>query len=228
MLPMSMNAEQAPPKRRGCFFYGCLSCIILSLVVVLVGYLGFRYLSNKVLEFTDTKPILIESVQVSPAQLNALTNRIAAFARGLEEQKLPQELRLTAEDLNVLIASDPSAKELKNKIFIIIDDDRIQGKVSWPLDNFGPLRLKGRYLNGLATFKASLQNGNLQVVLDGLEVNGKPVPAQTLAAFKNQNLAQNVQNDPRNAQLLQRFESIQITNAAVILRSKVKGTTAAP
>src|SRR5207248_9310017 len=38
-----VSAEQSPPKKRGCFFYGCLSLIILSVAGVLVGYLAIRH-----------------------------------------------------------------------------------------------------------------------------------------------------------------------------------------
>ncbi len=217
-----MNAEQTVPKKRGCFFYGCLSCIILSLVVVLLGYLLFRYIGNRVLEFTDTKPMLLESVQVSPAQLQVLQKRLADFTKALNEQKEATELRLTAEDLNALIANEPSCKALKNKLFVIIDGDRIQGKVSWPLDNFPFLKLKGRYANGLATFRVSLEKGNLHVTMDDLQVNGKSLPGNVLSQIKTRNLAEDVQNDPKNAEEIRKFESIQIKDGAVILKNKVK------
>ena len=217
-----MNTEQGPPKKRGCFFYGCLSSIIFSLVVVLLGYLGFRYVRDRVLEYTETKPALIEVAEVTPAQFDALQKRLAAFTDGLKDQKVAQELRLSAGDLNALIANEPSLKELKGKLFVMIDGDRIQGKVSWPLDNFGPLKLKGRFLNGVATFKASLENGQLQVMIDDLEVNGKSLPAQLRAKLKNQNLAQDAQRDPKTAEAIQKFESIQVKDGAVILRNKVK------
>src|SRR2546430_7567005 len=88
-----MITEQALPKKRGCLINGCLTCIILSLVVVLLGHLVLRYLSNRVLEFTDTKPASIESVQVSPAQLDALKKRIAAFMEILRSEEHTSELQ---------------------------------------------------------------------------------------------------------------------------------------
>jgi hypothetical protein len=217
-----MNTEQSPPQKRGCFFYGCLSSIILSLVIVLIGYLGFRYLTNRLLEFTDTKPAQLESVQVTAAQLEALRARVAVFGKVLQEQKVSQELRLSAEDLNALIENEPSLNYVKNRLFVMIDGDRIQGQVSWPLANFGPLKLKGRYLNGLATLKASLENGTLRVTLENLEVKGKPLPPRFMAKLKNQNLAQNAQNDPNTVQAIEKFESIHVKDSMVILKNKVK------
>jgi hypothetical protein len=217
----AVSNEQTPPKKRGCFFYGCLSLVVLSLVLVLVAYLGYRHLISWVVaEYTDTKPVVIESVEVSPAQLQALQKRVADFKAALDDQKFSQELRLTAEDINALIANDPGEKQLKNKLFVMIDGDRITGKVSWPLDKVWPSKLKGRYLNGVATFKPSLENGVLLVTLEDLQVKGKPLPAQMLAQFKKQNLAEDIQKDSQNAQTIQKFESIRVTNGAVVLKSR--------
>jgi len=216
----AVSNEQTPPKKRGCFFYGCLSLLVLSLVLVLIGYLGYRHLISWVVaEYTDTKPVLIESVEVSPAQLQALQKRVADFKAALD-QKVSQELRLTAEDINALIANDPGEKQLKNKLFVMIDGDRVTGKVSWPLDKVWPSKLKGRYLNGVATFKPSLENGVLLVTLEDLQVKGKPLPAQMLAQFKKQNLAEDIQKDAQTAQTIQKFESIRVTNGAVVLKSR--------
>jgi len=186
----------------------------------LIGYLGYRHLISWVVaEYTDTKPVLIESVEVSPAQLQALQKRVADFKAALD-QTVSQELRLTAEDINALIANDPGEKQLKNKLFVMIDGDRVTGKVSWPLDKVWPSKLKGRYLNGVATFKPSLENGVLLVTLEDLQVKGKPLPAQMLAQFKKQNLAEDIQKDAQTAQTIQKFESIRVTNGAVVLKSR--------
>ena len=219
-----VSNEQNPPKKRGCFFYGCISLVIVSVLGVLVAYLGFRYVMKTadrlIAEYTDTKPALIESVEVSPEQLNALQKRVAAFKAVLDAQKVSQELALSAEDLNALISSDPSFKDLKNKLFVNIEDDRIKGKVSIPLENLGPFKLKGRYLNGMAAFKVSLESGTLVVLLDELEVKGKSLPPQLLAQFRKQNLAQDAQSNTNTAQVIQKFESIRVKDGTVILKNK--------
>lgn len=194
---------------------------MLSLVLVLVGYLGYRHLITWVVaEYTDSKPAVIESVEVSPAQFQALQKRVTDFKAALDDQKLSQELRLTAEDINALIANDPGEKQFKNKLFVMIDGDRITGKVSWPLDKVWPSKLKGRYLNGVATFKPSLENGLLLVTLEDLQVKGKPLPARMLAQFKKQNLAEDLQRDVQTARTIQKFDSIRVTNGAVVLKSR--------
>ena len=77
-----------------------------------------------------------------------------------------------------------------------------------------------RYLNGAVTFKVALANGALDVRLDDVTVKGKPLPGMLSSEFKKQNFAQNFQNDPQTATNIAKFESVQITNGTVILRSK--------
>jgi hypothetical protein len=166
--------------------------------------------------------MVLEKADLPAAELKSLQDRVAAFGEALESQKSSQELVLSATDINALIAQDPNFKEAKDKLFVIIDDDRIKGKVSWPLQDIGPLKLQGRYLNGEATFKVSLQDGVLGVFLDGMVVKGKPLPPALLSHFKVTNLAEGAQRDPQAAAKLQKFDSIKIENGKVILKNKVQ------
>jgi hypothetical protein len=125
---------------------------------------------------------------------------------------------LAADDLNALIAHQ---KELADKLFVRIDEDNIKGEVSFPLPDVGPFKLKGRYLNGTAAFKVTLENGALDVRLQEVLVKGKPLPGVFFNELKKQNLAKDAQQDPQTAADVQKFESIRITNSTVILRNKV-------
>src|SRR5882672_2744055 len=105
-------ADTSPtPKKRGCFFYGCLTLIILGLIVGIMGFVVFRYATSKLInEYTDTAPASIETVEISSSQLAELQQRIADFADAIKNQKIARELELTAEEINGLIASDPNYK----------------------------------------------------------------------------------------------------------------------
>jgi hypothetical protein len=226
-----VSAEQSPPKKRGCFFYGCLSLIIVSVAGVLVGYLAIRHVINwLVADYTESKPALIESIEVSSAQREDLQRRIAEFVDVLQSQKTAQELRLTSDDLNVLIATEPKMKDLKDRVFLTIEDERIRGNVSIPLEKLGSRnfdlgiwrKLKGRYLNGTAEFKASLETNHLLVTVENLQVKGRPLPTKFLAQVRQWNLAEDAQHDTNTARWIQKFESIRVTNSLVILKNKVR------
>jgi len=212
--------DDNPPKKRGCLFYGCLAVIIFSLAASLLAYLGYRYLRHQLARFLDTTPVPIETVEISPAERDGLQQRLATFKEAMDGQKIPRELALTARDLNALIAAQ--APEWKGKVFAMIDNGRIKGRISLPLEDKGPLKLKGKYLNGIATFNASLEDGTLNVTIEQVEVKGQPLPAWILAKVRAQNPAQGLQSDPGRAQTIQKLESLRVVNDVVVLKNRIK------
>ncbi len=211
--------DDNPPKKRGCLFYGCLAVIIFSLAASLLAYVGYRYLRNQLARFLDTSPAPIETVELSPAERDGLQQRLAAFKEAMDGQKIPRELTLTARDLNALIAATPA---WKGKLFAMIENGRIKGRISLPLADFGPFKLKGKYLNGAATFKASLETETLSVTIEQVEVKGQPLPAWILSKLRTQNLVQGLQNDPRRAPTIQKLESLRVVNDVVVLKNRIK------
>ena len=222
-----MNDSTQTPKKRGCFFYGCLSLIVVLFLGVLTAVVVAVYATKKLgamaITYTDTAPVQLEKVEVAPAELNAIQQRLATFQQALENQGPAQELTLSAREINALIGNEPSLKALKDKLFVSIDGNRIRGQVSWPLDDIGKIKqLKGRYLNGEVAFRLSLENGRLGVYVDDLKVKGQPLPGALLAAFRGQNLAEEVQKDPETAARIQKFDSIKVEDGKLTLRNKAK------
>ena len=217
-----MSDEINPPKKRGCLFYGCLSLTVIALLMVILGIFGYYFFKSTskrwIQDYTETAPAEIEKVEYARDQMDALRVRVAGFKEALDRGTNLLELLLTADDLNALINGE---RELKDKLFVRIDDDKIKGEVSMPLQDLGPFKLNGRYLNGTASFKVAMKNGVLDVRLLDVQVKGKPLPAMVLNEFKKNNLAQDYQKDPKIAADIARFETVQITNGTVILRNKV-------
>jgi hypothetical protein len=221
-----MNESTQTPKKRGCFFYGCLTLIVVLflgvLTAVVVAVYATKKLSAMAITYTDTAPVQLEKVEVTPAELKAIEQRVATFQQALENQSQAQELTLSVQEINALIANAPSFKALKDKLFVSIDGNRIRGQVSWPLDDIGKFKLKGRYLNGEVAFRLSLANGRLGVYVDDLKVKGQPLPATLLTVFRGQNLAEGMQNDPETAARIQKFDSIKVEDGKLTLRNKAK------
>jgi len=207
-------------KGRGCFFYGCITLIILSvLALIAVGiivYSAYSYLNRVAEQYTSTAPIELPTVNYTAEQHKELDDRWAAFQKALDDGE-PAEIVLTGDDINALIAENP---EVKGKVYITIKDDEASGQVSIPID-FIPIFGKGRFLNGKAGFDAKLEYGELDVRLKSLEVNGKTMPPDVANQFKQQNLFENV-NDPKMRAEIRKFESMQIKGDKVILKAKAK------
>src|ERR1043165_9712950 len=152
---------ESAPKKRGCLLYGCVTAIIFLIISCVLLFIGYRFLKAKVdqgiAEYTEPVPVSVEKAEVSPPRLNELQQRLASFKIALDKQEVSQELVHSAEDINTLIAGDSSLKEFRDKVYVFIDGDRIRGRVSMPLQGIGPLKLNGRFLNGVASFKVSLE-----------------------------------------------------------------------
>ena len=126
----------------------------------------------------STRPPRRESCPRSrcpPRRRKTLEERVKAFRTALEEGKPTEPLVLTSDEINALI--EARTAELKGKVYVTIEGDKLKGQVSIPLSDFPSFGLtRGRYLNGEAEFKVSLQDGILLVTLDSIEVNGKHRP----------------------------------------------------
>ena len=76
-----------------------------------------------------------------------------------------------------------------------MNGNEVKGLVSIPLSGLGWLG-KGRYLNGDATFKVSLENGVLMVTAEQIQVKGVPIPESVMSQLRSENLAQDAYKDP--------------------------------
>ena len=229
-----MNDASTPsPKQtkgRGCFFYGCLTTLILLIIVGVAGFLvinyGLKKLNALIEQYTESGPATLPAVQMSKAQYDELDKRVTAFEQALDAGKTVEPLVLSAEDLNALMANNPALQAFKGKAYVTIDGDQVKGQVSIPLSDLGSLpglsKLKGRYLNGSATLKASLDNGVLIVTMQSLQVKGQSPPANVMARLRAQNLAQDAYRDPKNAETLRKFESIEIKDGTISIRARAK------
>lgn len=216
-----MSNSTGPAKQRGCFFYGCLSLAILALVVALfigVGlYFAKRTMDHVVSNFTETTPAKIEEVAYTEPRMRELRSRVGVFQQGLDKGGDAVELVLAADDLNAFIADTP---QWRGRVFVRIEDDQVKGQVSVPLPDIGPLKLKGRYLNGAAAFRVGLDNGRLDVRLAQVTVKDKPLPAVILNELTKRNLADEVNADPVAGGVVGKLESVDVRDGKVVIRSK--------
>jgi hypothetical protein len=225
----AMPDTQPPlPKKRGCFFYGCITSLILLAVVLLGMFLVGRYALNRlnrmVADYTDTSPMALPKSQMPPDQLALLTARVDAFHQAVEAHSNTPPLILTGPEANALLGATPELKAYKDEFFVAFDGEETKAQISLPLDSLPPMpvvNFKGRYLNGSGTFKLAISNGLLSIFVDSLVVKGKPVPPPFLASLQQQNLAQSF-NQGTNAAALQQFESVQVKDSVLIVTPKTK------
>ncbi len=174
--------------------------LIAGIGLYLAAHYALKYANGMVAEYTDTSPMTLPKSDLPPDDLKQLKTRVAAFDAAMDAHTNVPPLVLTGPEINALISDTAQTKEFKDRFFVALDGDEIKGQLSLPLDGIPQLQIfnvKGRYLNGSGTFKASITNGLLYVMVQSLEVKGKPLPAKFLAGLQQQNLAQSF-NDRTN------------------------------
>ena len=219
--------SQPPEKQgRGCFFYGCITTIVLAVLLVAGGYVGLRaFIRAAVDSYTQTTPMELPKVEISTDDLAHLQARVKAFTAAVDQQKPGAVLVLRENEINALIASDASFKGLKDKVYVAIEGDQIKGQISYPLGKIGLMDLTGHYLNGEATFKVALQGGMLFVMMQSVKVAGKEPPQEIMQALRQENLAKEACKDPETEKALAKLDSIIVRDGCLIIAGRAPQKT---
>ena len=226
--PASTLNDMPTKRRRGCLFYGCLTSCVLLIFMLLGLLLGLRHLKKMITDFTDAQPIALPAAEYSPAQVKEVNQRIESFQAAVEAHRTTEPLALSAEDLNLLVATRPEVKGLRGKLHVAIEDNQLQTQVSLPLAEMGLPMFKGRYLNGTATLGVSLQDGQLTVTAQGIASKGKALPAIYEEKIRQQNLAAKLNTDARFSTAVGNLQSLEIKEGKVILLAKPAGSATPP
>jgi hypothetical protein len=216
-----INPTAAPAKpRRGCFFYGCMTGLVLlglvGLVLIACGY----YFNTLVKKYTDSRPMKMPTVSMSKDDVDRLKQRFDAFQQSVRDQKPTAPLVLTSDDINALIANNGDTGTMSRKLYISLDGDKVKGDLSLPLQSISTLFFKGRYLNGSAIFNVSLHDGSPFFALDSVTVKGQPLPDAYLQGFRNLNFAAGWTNDPNTTSVLNQLQDIEVKDSKMTIMPK--------
>jgi len=217
-----MSRERTDVKKGGCLKKVGIGCLTLVILLVLGGVLVHRMAKSAVTRlaalYTDTAPTDLPKFQMADGEKRALFERVDAFAKAVKAGKSDQTLSLSARDINALIQNSP---ELAGRLVVEIEDERIRGDASFPLDQLSSLDpLKGRWLNGSVGLSVSVVAGRPVVFMETLTVRGKPVPEQLMSAIRSRNLADQAIKNPKAAQILQHIEKVTVEDRRVVIESK--------
>lgn len=213
---------EEPRREHGCFFYGCIIAGILSLLLLIgIGvalFFFYRWAGRLIEEYTATVPRELPAVSMPAERRKTLEERVEAFRTAVKEGKPTEPLVLDSDELNVLLDKN---EELKGKVYVSIDDDKLKGQISIPLEKLPMFGLtKGRYLNGEAELEASLDHGVLIVTLESIEVNGKTVPPEVMAQIRTQNMAKDVYKDAKTAEEIRKLDTIRVKDGKLTITAR--------
>jgi len=215
--------SEGDSNKKNCLVYGCLSAVVLGVVMILIAIFGARYGLKKLVDnYTSAVPTKMPAVQYTPSDLTSLTNRLEAFRLEADAMTNAVTLSLNAQDINTLVDALPELQRYKGRLHFDIQTNTIKSQISLPLDELKMDALKGRYLNGKADVKVQVINGKLDVRLEDMEVSGVKASGAFMTQLQNENIAKDMNSDPEIKKILQRVESLTVENGQVILKLKEK------
>ena len=106
---------------------------------------------------------------------------------------------------------------LKGRVYLKIEGNALKGQVSVPLDEFNLNSDTRRYVNGSGSFKISVREGKLSVIIQSIEIKGKTLPAAVQRAIAGVNLFENAEMDPETMMLLDHLKTFEVRDGKLIL-----------
>jgi len=218
---MSVDEVRKGSGKKTCFIIGCSFLLLLCVISGVALYIGVKGAINKyVQEYTEEQPRPLPRVERSEEEIDAVIERADRFTEAVSKGEPISPLVLSSEDINTLIQYHPKWKDLNDIVYVSIEDDKIRGEISLPLEKVSPFLFRGRYLNGSAAFTTYLMNGRLFVFLESAEVKGKAIPEPLIQEISKENLAKDVGENPETAAVLENLESIEVADGQLTLRAK--------
>ncbi len=206
-------------RRRGCLFYGGLAAVVVA--VVLFGvYFGFRYAKGVINQLTDTNPMPLPSTHLPQVQMFELKDRMETFEDAIRDGVPTNPLELSSDEVNSLIATEPSFSALKNHLYVAIDGNQLHAQVSFPAEDLGLDALRGRYINASGVFDVGLTNNQLLITAESLTAKGKPVARHVMRRIAAQNLAAKFDEDPQAAEALKNIRAVEVKDGKLVISAK--------
>lgn len=212
-------------------FAGC--AILIAALAVMVFLIGFSVLtlfrqSGEIAKFTVEKPVTIEvtPIENQEAALSDLAQRVETFRQQLAGDAATS-LALTADDLNLAIATYEAFKELRGTFRVLaIEGEKLRIAISFPLN--GPPRLAredepgwiasdSRYLNGTMIARPTLLKREIVLSLDTIEVPGKQVAPQFIEQMSPYRITERYLTDPVIGPAMGKLTRVEVIDGKVIL-----------
>ncbi len=210
--------QPAPPAKKGLpalawVGIGCGGLLLLTIIAVtIISIVFFRWMGT----FMADDPMQFEEVTASQEEVQTLLDRFDGFKTALEGNQDAEPLRLTGRDLNLLVAHHPDWLPFQDIVFFEISDGQLGGMLSLPLGEFIP-NLQGKYLNGSGQFKIGLHQGDLDIFLQELEVNGQSLPEEFMRDLRREDFYDANSTDPEVDRLIQQLDTIEVEGNEIII-----------
>jgi len=215
-------------------FAGC--AILIAAVAVMIFLIGFSILTlfrqfHEIAKFTDDKPISIQvsSLGNKEADLNNLAERVEAFRQQLAGDS-EASLALSADDLNLAIATYDAFKELRSTFRVIdIDGETLRIAISFPLNGKprfahegepGWIASDSRFLNGTLVSRPQLLKREVVLSLDTIKVPGKKVAPEFIGQMSPYRITERYLTDPVIGPAMAKLTRVGVAEGKIVLTRK--------
>ncbi len=210
-----LPADAIPAKqKRRWLRYLLIAFGTLFLLALIVVIAAVSYYKSLIKNYTDTKPRPLQTVEASKEKVEELAKRWQTFCDDVYNKRASEPFKLTAEEINQVIANFPRAKD---SLRVEITNSQIRAHLMIPLDMTGKKELKGRYLNAIANLKLQLEDGFLTLRIDSATANDKPIPGWILNRIRGKNILENLERNYELTELLQLIDTVEVKDGAIFV-----------
>lgn len=211
-------------------FAGC--AILIGALCVMIFLIGFSVLTlfrqfNEIAKFTAEKPVPVEvtGIENREADMNALAERVEKFRQDLSGDT-EVTLALTAEELNLAIASYDHLKELRGTFRVSkIEGETLHAAIAFQLNGKPRLTKDGeqgvvtsdaRYLNGTLIARPQLQQREVLLAIDTIDVPGATVPREFIEQMSPYRITERYMADPAIGPAMAKLTSVGIADGKIV------------
>ena len=180
--PPPLSPYQTPPRRSGggCFLKGCLALVVLVMLLGVFFGGSAWYLWHATEPFRTSARVPIPTFQADAAAEAATGQKLAAFNQTLAAGQRAT-LSLTGDDLNVLLAHDPTLSKFRDRVYLSVVHNQLVVETSFPLVDDSSLPAAQRlFFNARFVLDASYSSGDFAFLLARLESINRRQPSSVL------------------------------------------------
>jgi len=178
MDPPPVRQTPPPPVPRGigCFAKGCLTLVVIVVVLGIVMIGGGLFVVNRGINmFTANAPVQIQMRSATPTELQLAKAKLDSL-RSAIRNRAETTIEFTADDINALLQNEPEFRGARNHARVGIANSIVSLDLSAPLDSAQWSRLKRRWFNGNIQFGFSYVDDNFNFDVRSAEANGYQFP----------------------------------------------------
>ncbi len=224
-----MSASEPPVKKqnlwKGCLL-GCAASLVLSVILLALSLYGGLKMIQKydLASLVAKEPMLLPAPASLDEQQTKTVEQFEGLVFGDNTGEGENLVVLSGEELTALARRYLQSQELSGDVRVEVLENSLRTQASISTDVLGPFAavagISGQYLNVESALRVHVANGQMELAVDSILVNGMPLPEELMREFQGDSLTRQAQADPAIQEALKQVELLEIKDGKVTLRMK--------